>query len=136
MKQAAIDLVDDDPAVLKALSRLLRAHGLPVTTFASGSEFLKALGPERACILLIIDVQMPEMSGLEVCAKLRSMKCNAPVIYVTAYEDQKAEQLAMSSGAVAFLYKPVRGEALCAAVRKALQQAAPSPPVPGLPQHN
>jgi FixJ family two-component response regulator len=118
-RKPTIGLVDDDPEVLRALSRLLRAHELPVTTFASGSEYLQAASTEYDC--LILDVQMPEMSGLELCAKLRSLGRKTPVIYITAHEDSKAEHLALNTGAVAFLYKPVRAQALCAAIHAATQ---------------
>jgi FixJ family two-component response regulator len=126
MRPPVIDLIDDDPAVLRAISRLLRAHGLFVTTFSSGADFLKTIEDSHDCIIL--DVQMPEMGGFELSAKLRSLGCKAPIIYITAHEDSKAEHLALSNGATAFLYKPVRAETLCAAIRNALKQGDTSAP--------
>ncbi len=126
MRPPSIDLVDDDPAVLRAISRVLRAHDLSVTTFSSGADFLKTVEAPHDCIIL--DVQMPEMGGFELCARLRSLGCKAPIIYITAHEDSKAEQLALSSGAAAFLYKPVPAEALCAAIWAALKTGHTSTP--------
>jgi FixJ family two-component response regulator len=117
-----IYLVDDDPAVLRALSRLLRAHGMPIRTFQSGTDFLSVVPQSRPdCVLF--DVQMPEISGFNLRAKMQALGCKAPVIYITAHENPETEQLALSSQAVAFLYKPIRGEILCAAIRTALGQS-------------
>jgi len=114
-----IDLVDDDGAILRALSRLLRAHGFVVRAFVSGPEFLSsvALSPPD-CVIL--DVQMPGMSGLDLYGRLRAMAIDLPVIFITAHENPEAEQFATSGGAVAFLYKPLRAHTLCAAIRSAL----------------
>lgn len=122
-----IEVVDDDPSVLRALDRLMRSHGCVVRTFSSGKEYLKALTvPPADC--LILDVQMPEMSGLDLHARLRSLGCKVPLIFITAHEDVQAEQLALSNGAVAFFYKPLRNQVLWNAVCSAIGQA-PNPSV-------
>lgn len=116
-KKRVIALVDDDACVLRGFSRLLRAHGFTVMTFASGTEFLASL----ACAVpdcAILDVKMPEMSGLEVAAKLRTQGRKVPLIFVTACPMEKANEIAAGCG-VAVLQKPVRSETLCTAIRSA-----------------
>lgn len=118
-----IGLVDDDPSILRALSRLMRAKGFAVTTFSSGTEFLSSLAQSQPDCL-VLDAQMPAMNGLDLQLRLSSADPTLPLIFITAHEDPQAEQLALSRGAVAFLYKPVRCETLCAAIRAALGQGA------------
>ncbi len=120
-----IEVVDDDPAVLRALDRLMRSHGCQVRTFASGREYLtSSKNPSADC--LILDVQMPEMSGLDLHARLRSLGSKVPLIFITAHEDTQAEQLALSNGAVGFFYKPLRNQVLWNAVCLAIRQASMS----------
>jgi FixJ family two-component response regulator len=114
-----IDLVDDDLPVLRALSRLLRVHRFLVRAFASGKEFIDSLA-DYAPDCVILDLQMPEMSGLEVCARLRGLGLDTLVIFMTALENAQADQLVASGGAVASLCKPVRFETLCSAIRSSM----------------
>ena len=81
-----IAIVDDDPAVLKALSRLLRSHAFRARTYGSGREFLAAL-PAGLPDCLIVDLQMPEMNGLELQQHLVSSGIEIPTILITAYAD-------------------------------------------------
>ena len=81
-----IAVVDDDPAVLKALSRLLRSHAFRVQTFGSGQEFLAAL-PDGLPGCLIVDLQMPEMNGLELQQHLVSNGIEIPTILISAHGD-------------------------------------------------
>ena len=78
--------MDDDPAVLKALSRLLRSHAFRAQTYGSGQEFLAAL-PAGLPGCLIVDLQMPEMNGLELQQHLVSNGIKIPTILITAHAD-------------------------------------------------
>jgi FixJ family two-component response regulator len=82
----SIAIVDDDPAVLKALSRLLRSHAFRARTYESGQQFLAAL-PADLPDCLIVDLQMPAMNGLELQQHLVSNGIEIPTILITAHGD-------------------------------------------------
>lgn len=130
-----IDIVDDDPAVVRALKRLLRSWGMQVRTFGSGGEFLSALNVSKDADCSVIDVQMPGMTGLEVQATLNDRGLDVPVIFMTGHETEGVEEEAMNAGAIGFLRKPFSDEALVALIRRALQRrehTALSPGVDGV----
>jgi len=112
----SIAIVDDDPAVLKALSRLLRSHAFRARTYESGQEFLAAL-PAGLPDCLIVDLQMPEMNGLELQQHLASNGIKIPTILITAYDDVALRDQA---GLVASLRKPLQEKALFDAIDKAV----------------
>lgn len=116
-----IHVVDDDAAVARGVSRLLRSWGMQVRAFRSGEEFLNALQDSPAADCSVIDIQMPGMSGLEVQETLRRSGRNIPVIFITAHYEAEIEGLAMKSGAIGFLRKPFSDEALVGLIRKALE---------------
>ena len=98
-------LVDDDEAIRRSASFMLRASGYAVTTFGTGVEFLGAVeGLEPGCILL--DVRMPEMSGLEVQQALREKGVAYPVVVMTGHGDVTVAVQAMKGGAIDFIEKP------------------------------
>ena len=111
-----IAVVDDDPAVLKALSRLLRSHAFRARTYGSGQEFLSAL-PAGLPDCLIVDLQMPEMNGLELQQHLARNGIKIPTILITAYDDVALRDQA---GLVASLRKPLQEKALFDAIDKAV----------------
>ena len=111
-----IAVVDDDPAVLKALSRLLRSHAFRARTYGSGQEFLSAL-PAGLPDCLIVDLQMPEMNGLELQQHLVSNGIEIPTILITAHGDVA---LPDQAGLVASLRKPLQEKALFDAIDKAV----------------
>lgn len=118
--KAIIYLVDDDPSLLRALARRLGAAGFLVETFQSAGIFLDhPRPPGPACA--VIDLQMPETSGLEVQELLSKDHDPLPIIFLTAHGDIPTSVKAMKSGAIDFLIKPVRGEDLVKAVNRALQ---------------
>lgn len=122
-KLPLIAVVDDDLSILRAMDRLIRAQGYEARVFSSATDFLEstgALSPD--CV--IVDVQMPDFGGLELCSELLAKGLNFPIIFITAHEDQHAEARAAELGAVSFLYKPIRGETLWPAVRAALERSA------------
>jgi FixJ family two-component response regulator len=115
---ACIAIVDDDPAVLRALSRLLRSRAFRVNTYGSGQEFLAAL-PDGLPECLIIDFQMPEMNGLELQQNLISRGVTVPMILITAHGDAAILSQPRDTF-VARLRKPLHGEVLFAAIVKAI----------------
>ncbi|MCU0561161.1 MAG: response regulator [Desulfobacterales bacterium] len=116
-----IVLVDDDPSVARGLDRLLRSWGMQVRTFGSGKEFLSAREELPKADCCVIDVQMPEMTGLEVQERLNRSGGDAPVIFITAHYDETIEWQALKAGAVGFLRKPFSDEILVGLIRKALK---------------
>jgi FixJ family two-component response regulator len=114
-----IHVVDDDLSFRTAVTRLLRAAKYEVRGYASASEFLES-DPcaEPGCILL--DLRMPGVSGLDLQQSLARMEERLPIIFLTGHGDIPASVRAMKAGAVDFLTKPVRREALLSAVQNAL----------------
>lgn len=113
-----IAIVDDDPFVLKALARMLRARGLEPRTFGSAREFLASL-PNELPECLIADLQMPEMTGLELQHTLYREGFRIPTIIITAHYETGVRKRCEAAGAVAFLAKPVQDTALLAAINDA-----------------
>ena len=116
-------LVDDDPSFLLALSRRLRLGGYRVETFESAEQFLARGRPDiPGCVVL--DLQMPGPSGLELQEALTRAEEPLPVVFLTAHGDVPSSVRAMKGGAVDFLRKPVQGEELLDAVKRALKRGA------------
>jgi len=113
--QNLIAVVDDDPYVLKALARLLSAHALKPRTFGSAREFLASL-PEGCPECLIADLQMPDMTGLELQQDLAREGIQIPTIIITAHYESGIRNRCEAAGAVAFLAKPVQATALLTAI--------------------
>ena len=114
-----LSVVDDDVSVRTALKRLLKAWGFNVKTFESAEDFLDS-GLAQCPDLLILDVRMTGMSGLELQRTLIEKGSDMPVIFVTAYDDIDARRIAMEAGAVAFLQKPCEEKILIDAIQRAL----------------
>ena len=118
-------VVDDEPAVTKAITRLLGAAGYQAVAFNSPRTFLDQYDDQaRGCLLL--DVSMPELSGIQLQQALIEQRCAMPVIFLTGRSDIPTTVEAMKHGAVDFLTKPVNDTALIAAVKQALAQEAAS----------
>jgi FixJ family two-component response regulator len=114
-----VHIVDDDPGLLRAISRLLRSHGFEPRTYPSAAEFLLADLPSGgAC--LVLDLQMPELGGLEMQELLAKRKHALPIVFITGHGDIPASVRAMKAGAVDFLTKPFEDEQLVAAIRTAI----------------
>jgi len=113
--QPLIAIVDDDPFVLKALARMLKARALEPRTFGSAREFLASLTKELPeC--LVADLQMPEMTGLELQHSLNREGIRIPTIIITAHDEAGVRKRCEAAGAVAFLAKPVQDITLLAAI--------------------
>ena len=122
MEAGTVVLVDDEPGMLRALTRLLQTEGFAVRGFGSAEAFLE--GPRMTgawCLLL--DVAMSGMSGLELQSRLQSEGIRVPIVFLTGHGDIPMSVRAIKSGAVDFLTKPVHDEDLLRAVRAALAQA-------------
>jgi FixJ family two-component response regulator len=119
---ATVYLLDDEPEMVKALTRLLRAKQFEVRGFTSAKAFLEAYRPaDIAC--LVLDVAMPELDGLELHQRLTHQGLLIPVIFLTGHGDIPMSVRAIKAGATDFLTKPVDAAALVQAVRTALQLA-------------
>jgi FixJ family two-component response regulator len=118
-----IFIVDDDPAVLKALSRLLREDGWRVETFESAEAFLSRRDP-RAPGCLVLDVTLPGLDGLELQRRLGEAGQAVPIVFLTGHGDIPMSVHAIKAGAVDFLTKPVNAAVLSSAVRAAMDQDA------------
>jgi len=112
-------VVDDDESVRGALRRLLMTAGYSVETFASAKELL-AREPLTVPGCLLLDVQMPGLSGLDLHDLLRSTGMEKATIFVSAHADVSSSIRAMKSGAIDFLIKPLDADELLAAVERAL----------------
>lgn len=123
-------IVDDDAAVRSALRFMLELEGFDVRTFGGGEALLaEGLPPETGC--LIVDMQMPGMSGIELIAALRARRCLLPAILITAAVTRDVTAAAAAAGIEAVLVKPLAGPALLNSVSAALA-GAPAPHWPGL----
>src|SRR6266480_333414 len=116
----AVFVVDDDAAVRKAVSRLLRAAGIAVAAFASPTEFLTQYDPNTpGC--LVVDLMMPGFSGLQLQRHLDKKGSILPIIFLTGHGDIPKSVQAMKRGAIDFLTKPVNEKALLTAIRGAIE---------------
>ena len=117
--EPVIHIVDDDKSYRTALARLMEASGYRVVTCSSGEELLAHLpGSNPGCVLL--DLQMPGLSGLELQDRLTEKAPLLPIVFLTGRGDIKASVRAMKAGAEDFLEKPASREALLEAVERAL----------------
>ena len=108
-------IVDDDPAVLKALARLLSARSFVTRTYLSGPQFLVSL-PDGVLDYLIVDLQMLEVNALELQDEFARRGIKIPTIIITAHDEAGMQERCMSTGAIAYLSKPVHGTTLLAAI--------------------
>jgi FixJ family two-component response regulator len=117
-----IAIVDDDRSVLKALTRLLRTRGFQAKTYGSAREFLAAL-PEGIPECLIVDLQMSELSGLDLHQQLQHRGIEIPTIIITAHDDIEVPRRCRVAGTAGYLLKPLEDMALFAAIAKATGRA-------------
>jgi FixJ family two-component response regulator len=120
--EGTVFLVDDDPSVCKALRLLLRATGLDVEAFTSAEAFLGADLADRGPRCLVLDLKMPQMSGLEVQQRLIGRKLELPVVFISAHADFDSGVRALKGGAVDFLRKPFTERDLLDAIARALER--------------
>jgi two-component system response regulator TtrR len=116
-----IYVVDDDEAMRDSMIWLLEGEGYTVSCFDSGDAFLKA-HPEKMRGCLVLDVRMPEMSGLELQEKLDTLGAQLPIIFVTGHGDVPMAVGALQRGACDFIEKPFRNEDLLSRIQRALEK--------------
>jgi len=121
MSDATVFLIDDDASVRDSLSLLLSLKGFRTQPFAAAQTFLDTYRPEwRGCVLT--DLQMPEMSGLDLQQALHYRRILLPVVVLTAHGDVRTTRLAMKNGAFDFLEKPVNDEILLDILTNAIRE--------------
>ena len=112
--------VDDDEAMCESVRFLIESVSLRVEIFFSARKFLESYDPSRSGCLLL-DVRMPEMSGLELQEQLKKRKIDIPVIFITGHGDVPMATRAMKSGAVEFLTKPFNDQTLLDSIQNAIE---------------
>jgi DNA-binding NtrC family response regulator len=116
-----IYVVDDDVSAREGVGRLLRSAGLEVKTFPTAHEILASLQTELPSCL-VLDVQLPDINGLELQRQLATKHLQVPIIFLTGYGDIPTSVRAMKAGAIEFLTKPFRDEELLSAVNQAIER--------------
>jgi DNA-binding NtrC family response regulator len=118
-ENALVFVVDDDTSVRESLRNLIRSAGLSVQTFSSAQEFLASQRP-KAPSCLVLDVQLPGLSGLDLQQELAKGGIQIPIIFITGHGDIPMSVRAMKAGALEFLTKPVNDEDLLDAIQQAI----------------
>jgi FixJ family two-component response regulator len=119
LPEPIVFVLDDDASVRDAIRKLITSVGLRVETFGSAGEFLARTRPEApGC--LVLDVRLPDLSGLEFQRDLTKANIHIPIIFITGHADVPMTVRAMKDGAVEFLTKPFRGQELLDAIQEAI----------------
>jgi two-component system, LuxR family, response regulator FixJ len=124
MPEGRVFLVEDDEAVRDAVSLVLRTAGLDVTAYPTAEAFLSAYAPAAAPEVLIVDVRLPKMSGLDLQNRLTRSGCEAPIILITGHGDVPMATQALKAGAFDFIQKPIDDEVLLTSIAQGLQRAS------------
>jgi FixJ family two-component response regulator len=114
-------IIDDDPNLRASIGRLLRSVDLEVRLYASISEFLES-DPPDAPTCLVLDIRMPDKSGLDLQRELRAAESDLPIIFITGHGDIPMTVQAMKGGAIEFLTKPFRDQELLDAIQLGLSR--------------
>jgi len=117
-----IAIVDDEESVRKALSRLIRAAGFGVETFASGADFLRAV-ERRPPHCVVLDLRIPHVSGFDVQRALKQADARVPVVIITGDDSPESRAEALGQGAKAYLRKPVDEAMLIDAIQTAIRSS-------------
>jgi FixJ family two-component response regulator len=120
VEERVVCIIDDDPAVCKALSDLLTSHDIRALAFGSASAYIASRKPDTVSCLLL-DVNLPDLNGLDLQQKLAHLD-HPPIIFITGYADIPSSVQAMKSGAVDFLPKPFLQEDLIRAIMEAFDR--------------
>ena len=119
-----ICLVDDDPSILKAVSRLLESAGFRVKAFGDAGPFLEYLGENRVRVA-VLDIWMEHMTGMELLAHLCARSPATRIIFITGHEDRAAEATVKQAGAFGFLIKPFDDREFIGLIERALDHSTP-----------
>jgi len=118
-----VSIVDDDGSLRRSVRNLLTSVGFRVETFVSAEAFLGSIHRENTGCL-VLDLQMPGMTGLDLLAHLAATDSRIPAIILTAHGDDETRRRTLQAGAIAFLGKPFNSNALLDAVRSAMHGRA------------
>jgi len=122
ISDAVVFIVDDDPLIRDALEQLVRSVGITVVVFPSAQAFLDAELPDRpGC--LVLDIRMPELSGLDLQDELNRKGITIPIIFMTGHGTVPMSVRAMKSGALDFIEKPFEDQELLDAINRAIKQS-------------
>jgi len=120
--EGVVYVIDDDPAIRRSLSRLLRSHGRRVEVFEKAGDFLvQTLPPGPACVVL--DLQLPDIGGLDVQKLIGEKHESMPIVFISGHGTVSDSVRAMKGGAVDFLIKPFEGTELISAINGALERS-------------
>jgi FixJ family two-component response regulator len=111
-------VVDDDPSMLRSVTRLLEVHGFATKAFSSAEAVLE-MGVPGAATCLLLDINLGGISGIELYRQLSEAGSKLPIIFMTAIDDDAIERVAMEAGCVAYLRKPFPASQLLDAIEKA-----------------
>jgi FixJ family two-component response regulator len=131
--RALVAVVDDEESIRKSLRRLLMAADLDALVYASGQEFLDAIR-ERQPDCLVLDLQMPGLTGLEVQRALTAAGVRFPTIIITAHDEPEARARCISAGVAAYLCKPLHDEMLLDAITNVMGRVAAAAAAEDLPR--
>ena len=121
--QPLIAIVDDEESVRRALARMLSVSAFAVETFGSGQDFIDSLSTRRPdCVVL--DYQMPGLTGRDVQRRLALLQISLPIIVVTAHDQAALREQCLADGALAYLAKPLQRERLVTTINEALRLRA------------
>lgn len=121
-RQINICLLDDDPSLVKATSRLLSSAGWRVESFTDPIEFLRYAATHQPPVV-VLDIRMPVMNGLEVQLRLRKISPGTRVVVLTSKDDPAVRSQAMNRGAAAFFVKPANDEQFIAGIESAFSRS-------------
>jgi FixJ family two-component response regulator len=118
-RRKVVAVIDDEPTMLKAIERLLNAHGFATRVFVSAEAFLDGdAQTEASC--LILDIHLGGMSGIDLRHRLTESGSPLPIIFMTAVDDEATRREAMDAGCIAYLRKPFPAKMLIGAIDKAM----------------
>ena len=119
IRRKVVAIIDDDRAILDAVARLVAALGYRTEVYTSGEEFIDAASQSEAGCLLV-DIQLGDLSGVELARHLSAMGLTFPVIFMTGLQDETVRKQATEFGCVAYLLKPFRTDHLVNALAEAI----------------
>lgn len=122
----SVAIVEDDPNMLRSIERLLNAYGYATEGYASAEAFLAAKPGSRVCCL-VLDINLGNMSGIELRRQLTRAGRALPVVFITAADDDMLEQEARDAGCLAFLHKPFAARLMISAIRQAMDSEVNKP---------
>jgi len=118
---AKVFLIDDDDSVRDALAAIIAEHGLSVQAFSSGVQFLESFKPSTKSEVIVLDMKMPVMTGLELQSKLAEMQVHIPIIFISGQSHKEEIIQCLKQGASDFLLKPFKFEELLGSIDKCLK---------------